>query len=248
MQALTTKYIDNLIDELSNEGHTYQIDRSGIAYIRHFLKPYAGILEDATSVEQIVQWLPLVFSHNVLNHVNVSDGYDLNSIKKLVIRDIIAYIFEISEAVEEDSAILPWDIREALLPDEFMCRAFGIDLTNDKLPVIVILDHNEHYHEMTMEFALALLLFSAPKGNLEIRMFGAPLSMGFLMVSSGRFNKHHYPHVYSVVIYNNTYWFKTPDFMQGFKTGADWQGVDHHAYWKDLIHYTPTGQAVQITF
>lgn len=42
---------------------------------------------------------------------------------------------------------------------------------------------------------------------------------------------------FTVEVNGVTYCFNTPDFMQGFATGALWTNMDHHLYWKNLISY-----------
>lgn len=43
--------------------------------------------------------------------------------------------------------------------------------------------------------------------------------------------------------------FVTPDFMQGFATGALWAGVDNHLYWSELVEHIEdleTGDPIDI--
>jgi hypothetical protein len=49
---------------------------------------------------------------------------------------------------------------------------------------------------------------------------------------------------FSVKIGENQYIFDTPNFMQGFITGAMWTGVDHHKYWGNLIQYVETPDGI----
>lgn len=43
---------------------------------------------------------------------------------------------------------------------------------------------------------------------------------------------------FTVIIGETLYTFVSPEFMQGFATAAQWAGLDHHQYWKDLVHHT----------
>lgn len=47
---------------------------------------------------------------------------------------------------------------------------------------------------------------------------------------------------FTVIVSGVKYMFNTPDFMQGFATGAQWlneklgnANIDHHQYWSDLM-------------
>jgi len=39
---------------------------------------------------------------------------------------------------------------------------------------------------------------------------------------------------YKITIGNNDYGFDNVEFLQGFASGANWNNVDHHKYWKNL--------------
>ena len=55
-----------------------------------------------------------------------------------------------------------------------------------------------------------------------------------------------FPRKYMVQVADRQFTFKTPQFMQGFMTGALWAGVDHHKYWQDLTTLDKNGQKIKL--
>jgi len=154
-----------------------------------------------------------------------------------------------------DDTILPWDIVIVIGLDQELAEIFNISHDMDymhaganiELPVDVIVDGKPYQHSLSRDFTIGLLVFSAASGyNFYVSMFGAPFSTDYVTPTTTqrrRFVKAR-QNGFTVDINNIKYQFRDARFMQGFSTGAQWAGVDHHQYWKNLRDYND----VPVTF
>ena len=182
-----------------------------------------------------------------------------------VIEYLIAEITELSgnhATHQVDYMVLPWDIQVAVAGDTELSRLLGIPVGSNTLPVTVMVNGEQVTHMLTVEFTVGLLLFSAPGvGNhdFHITMFGQRLDPLYLIQPSDRYDlneksrfgvgmKNGYPYELTLNNLVDTYWFNNTDFMQGFITGAQWAGVDHHHYWRRLIRHEANGTETELTF
>jgi hypothetical protein len=175
--------------------------------------------------------------------------------KNAIIEYIIAEIMELSGTIargSQDTTVLPWDIQKAIATDPELSLVFGITLDQKTLPITVTIGPQQFTHMLSMDFTIGLLLFSDPTiGNhdFHIMMFDVPFTSTYLFpdpselgandneTPESRYRNTEFVHNFSVSIGYIYYGFDTPDFMQGFATGAMWANVDHHLYWKDLTQY-----------
>lgn len=174
--------------------------------------------------------------------------------KEAIIHYLAAKVLELAGNVARDNNddnIYPWDVQLAIGNDPELSKMLGVTKDMNKLPVDVVIGPQKFTHELTHDFAEGLSLFEAKSvGNRDfgMTMFDVPLNLsGFdnadELGSVGRFVFDD-TQTYSVVVAEFKPGFNTPDFMQGFATGAMWAGVDHHTYWKDLTKYNRAGPAV----
>ena len=262
MQALIYGNIYHLAEESDPETvlHPTSID-----YILTLLKPFAQELEPMMTLASIQEWIDRALPETLAVRVKANmivtvkeEAKKFITIPKFILMmskaAIITYLaVEIIErAIDEiqagpdDYMVLPWDIQAAIGHDEELSKVFGITKDNNRLPVEVTIGPKEYTHELTQEFTVGLLLFSdRTVGNRDfgVRMFGSSFPSDYIVptdrtLDGTRFGFDEAKSHYSVIVNGVRYGFKTPDFMQGFATGAMWAGVDHHAYWKDLIEYT----------
>jgi hypothetical protein len=198
-----------------------------------------------------------------------NDPKAVSAAKVATIEYLVAEILELSgNRTREilDSTIFPWDIQTSAALDEELSKVLGITTDQTQLPVTVTVGPQQFTHMLSEEFTLGLLLFSDPtvgNHNFNITMFGAPLPSSY-MVPTLETEENRLPRLlipngetdidtrYTVDVGVHKYGFDSPDFMQGFSTGALWAGVDHHKYWKNLflISVSPTGEPIDqaITF
>ena len=188
------------------------------------------------------------------------------AVRTAVIEYIIAEITELSGNVAADhvdSTVLPWDAQTAIGYDTELSKMFGITATDKQLPVTITIDGQLFTHMLTREFAAGLLLFSAPSvanHDFNITIFGQRWDPSYIDqaakrnmwdIDLSRFEvglKNGYQYELEVIGTVEPYWFNTTDFMQGFATGAQWLGVDHHHYWRRLVQHDPNGSETEITF
>lgn len=175
----------------------------------------------------------------------------LTAAKRGILEYIIAEICELAGNIARDvndGHVLPWDIQSALKADEELRQMFRILHGDTMLPVVATVGNNQHTHMFSTDFTSGLLLFCyASNNDFHLTMFDAPLELNYINEE----NRYHDEgaSTYSVRIGNKTFNFNTPDFMQGFATGALWAGVDHHVYWDDLKQYTGDDEnGTSITF
>lgn len=197
--------------------------------------------------------LEAVETDEMVKALNLPGGNWGDQIRSLILGNmanaLLLNIDDLHVANETDVAALPWDLVEAI--DDEWAPLFGIDKANKTLPVTVTIGPQQFTHPMTLEQAMGLLLFSKVSGvNFQPMMFGQALSYFEDQDENGAGTEHarfnvsnsssHFPG-YRVTVGGHVYQFMTPDFMQGFKTGAMWTGVDHRSYWSNLQRWrTPT--------
>lgn len=260
---MTTLTIDEIIAIGIEEHHSLIVHPTSAAYLQTLLTPYSKAIEHAT-IEEITQWIPLAFpaelAARILNRwvlIRITEQERLGTgnfdriivtMKKFIVKYLAEIILGIAGDIasdDEDGSILPWDIQKAISHEDFNNMFTEEDI--DKLPVTVTIGPNTFTHMLTQEFVVGLLLFSDPTiGNqaYKISMFGIEFTSDYIVPKDplpvdeiiSRFiiidNEHN---AYTVTINNKSYTFQSPDFMQGFSTGALWARVDHHRYWRDLV-------------
>lgn len=191
----------------------------------------------------------------------------ISTAKTALIEYFVAEIIEIAgNAAREqrEYTILPWDVQLAIGKDEELSKVFGITKEMKQLPVDVVVGAQKFTHQLTLEVTMGLLLFSDPsvgKHDFKITMFGVPFTTDYIVPPAETGQEPADQHIYrleesrfghgaereqpfSVVVGKETYGFTSPDFMQGIATGAQWAGVDHHQYWKQLQQHTYQGDQV----
>lgn len=242
---LTTEFIHNNF----NEPNIILADVS-VAYIRQLLHPYEEVLQPVDDIVSINEWVTLAFPVNISEYVNdeiakttAENGIlSAQTIKETILLSLIRFLCQNAENLIEtrngydDVSILPWDIQGGINISQGLSQMFGFDGHENKLPVTFIVGGVAHTHMCSLDFTMGLLTFcKASNVDFQPHMFGELLGN----------DNHHYRYLevftttYSVEIVGDpdAYEFNGGDFMQGFATGALWQGVDHHDYWTDLREY-----------
>lgn len=232
--------------------------QTSIAYIQALLMPYADAIEPANDINSIKQWIPAVLpgelGRGILSKIierataKPEDATIVNDTKSDIITQMITNILRQASAWTRnvsDIRIFPWDIQGGISDDPELSAVFGITKDDRQLPVTITIGPQEFIHMLSSEFVAGLLLFSSPNvGNydLGVTIFGVSLTFDYVVPmeedADNRFifDPDHNQN-YSVTV-DRKYGFETPDFMQGFSTGALWAGIDHHKYWTRLAHYT----------
>jgi hypothetical protein len=139
----------------------------------------------------------------------------------------------------EARVLTPWDIAEVISGDYAWDQIFNLNFWNEKLPVNVMVRGHPFTHHMTMDLAMGILLFSQTAGDVQfgMMMYGAPLEyfMPGTFTKYDRSENNMIGFEYSLgLTESDRYYFVGTDFLQGFKTGAEWAGLDHYDYWVDL--------------
>lgn len=258
MNALTA----DAITAVGSRVHTDLVFHpTSIAYVQTLLTPYAEALEAAQDVAGITAWVPLALPGrlgvNALSEITkaTKDNFreeDANAdpaivavVKAVVIECLVSETIALfGQFVPKNytTTILPWDLQRGIGNDQELAPLLGIVPGVDSLPVTVTIGPQTFTHSLNEEFTMGLLLFSkVGKVDFYITMFGVPLTTDYFPLEDGtdRPSKYTYhdenPGRFKVKVTNTEYTFQTPDFMQGFATGAMWAIVDHHAYWSDLM-------------
>lgn len=276
MQALSSEAIIIVYSQVHPDLHPHA---STVAYIQTLLSPYATAVEGAVTVESITQWIPQVLPTILSEHAAAEMEREIRKsgaanrnipeilvlAKQAFIEYLVAELAELSGNVAQEEGdgyiILPWDVLKAIRDDPEFSVVFKITPQDTTLPVTVTLKGVNTNRNMSVELAMGILLFANTIRlvNYELSMFGIRLSyyelldpddLRSLRYITDNFNRLKRP--FTVDIGNVIYGFMTPEFMQGIVTGANWVGVDHHPYWKDLRSYStgPRGELVSksITF
>lgn len=244
---------------------------TSISYIQALITPYAQVLDTATTVDSIINWVPqalerLVYANSVINAIDelsrlksgLREGPEfLETAKRTVIDDLIRRMIRaVNNDIlfyKGDNVILPWDIKESMFFDDTLAQKFGITKGDDNLPVDVTIENNVYTHQFNEELTMGLLLYSlVAQKPIRIQIFGIPFSYDYYLNPDGnRYTKlcHNARRSeFSVIIGGITYCFITAHFMQGFATGAGWFGDDHRLYWSELISYEAGPSGIRVNF
>ena len=253
------------IAQIANEAHPeVLVHNVTVAYIQELIRPYAEAI-NAADVAGIEQWLPLAF-HGMAEGMKMSVDAAITKMlsdnptvgKDETARETVV-LYIISELVDKaskyameksDATVIPWDVQAVIAQNPELSKVFGITSDQVQLPIEVVIGPQKFIHQVTLEFTAGLLLFSdKTMGNRDfgVTMFGAPLTSEYMVITeemhdASQYNRFINPdrksYEYVLIFGDQEYTFNTPDFMQGFVTGAMWSGVDHRAYWKDLSKVT----------
>ena len=253
------------------------IHPTSVAYIQDLVGPYAEALDVATDVDSIFTWLPQalgpIYSESIADSIGGAiDEYrgimgDDASNAQLVEVAKEKVVFELSRtliltglfmAVPKDgSYILPWDIRDGIEQDDDLRDILGLREGDRLLPVEVIINGTSYTHRFSEEFTLGLLLYTLFTQNPYIlRISGvvftneyfAPQRRNRLTEACSQSHTRRYSVQIPALAGGSQYCFDTPDFMQGFATGAMWYNDDHHNYWNSLVDYGLGPEGVPIYF
>jgi hypothetical protein len=263
MNALTTEAITNTVENRTNA----IFHPTSIAYIQILLTPYASALDAAQDFEGIRAWIPMVFPGDlgvntlaqfITTNTATEDAVPLDTSKSAIIAYLVDEIVGVAVAVstrKQSIITLPWDIQEGIRNNPELSQIFGIAQDAKTLPVSVTIGPQQFVHSLSEEFTVGLLLFSKiSQVDFHITLFGAPLTTNYFVLEDGTDRPSQYTFYYEnnmdhrVKVGVSEYTFSTPDFMQGFSTGALWAGVDHHNYWSELMvmeyHQDEAGETI----
>lgn len=247
MNTLETEFIETVASQVHPD---VSFSIPTIIYIQSLLLPYAQAIDQATSVEAIKQWIPEVFPGELSKHAlaeidkvvrklfnNFTDSSEaITAAKTAALEYIIAEIIEISgNRARRDLGDIfgtPWDVQTAILADDDLNKMFAIH--DNKLPITAVVNGQVVNHELSEEFVTGLTAFEKTSlGDFDIRVFGQPALLpgyrrysGYWAQEDGKVYKYHF-----TTSDDTVYYFNTPEFIQGFLTGAQWTGVDHRNYW-----------------
>lgn len=163
--------------------------------------------------------------------------------KNAVIEYLVAELLEISGYKADKGGygiINPWHVLAAITGDDEFRTLFGYTENMQTLPVQVTYQNKTFNIELTMEQALGILLFSFASNidfhmmiwNTPLQAIGVPLEeqIFFLDPNIAAAADVHEKYAVRPINAARDFGFNTPEFMQGFATGAMWAGVDHHNY------------------
>lgn len=255
MATYTSETVTRVMSEVDPQ---QTIHPTTVAYVQQVLKPYDDALMGATA-EAIEQWVPQAFPGELSKHAqrdldkakaDTENETPLDTrAKNAVLEYLLAEILEQSANRARDyrdSTILPWDVQAAIGNDTDLSQMFGLTKEHKLLPITVTIGPQKFTHEVSAEFLGGLLLFSdkhVGHHDFGVEMFDVPFPTDYMVREDADTNPSRFHFTagdkshYSVVVNDEVYGFITPDFMQGFATGAMWATVDHHNYWKDLTQY-----------
>lgn len=249
-----------------------------VIYLQALLLPYITILNHATNIDSIIQWIPMAFlpehSHSISSNIerlpelyiaNKQDTRVLTSVKNTIIKYLLTELIELSwDIVDyegERYIILPWDILRAITDSVELAEMFGVTPKEVTFPVTVTIGRNQYVYNVCQDLVMGILLFSGIIGvDFELTLLGIRLYPGLEQFCNPNdpcsfrylFNRN-YQTNYQVTVNNITYWFDIAEFMQGIVTAAQWANIDHHRYWNNLLEYyydihRQEFQTINITF
>ncbi len=246
MNPLISDHNINVIAELAMgiDYQDIQLHPSVIAYIQSLLEPIAN----RVAITDPIFWIQQVFPQNMedalraeIREVN-SHNYPEDKRQRVVRKAVMdRIIYDLVSAgyynmlLNRNVVMNPWNILNGILGNFDLIKLFGYTSDMDKLPMTISLNGTFYEFDMNMEQALGLLLFGVTSGfNFQIYVFG--------QILTPELTQNYQPELkymkFNVDVGNQSYGFNTPEYMQGFQTGAKWFGVDHHRYWSNLRQIT----------
>lgn len=173
---------------------------------------------------------------------------------KSIIDDFIKWSFSNNL---EGQVYLPWDIQK------FIMNTYPNFLVNDdKLPVTFIVNGNPNTFNISFDLMMGIMLFSFVAGrDFQATMFNDVINKLPRGLSSELDNEIKATKSiisrslfditldkgYLVDIGKNTFQFESPDFIQGWSTGALWANVDPYSYLENLRSYQVSSDGELIT-
>lgn len=200
--------------------------------------------ETARDVSKITQD-PDPYNYDVVKE------YDADpSVIASAIRAFFAYI--VSECMEiagnisvtiYDKEILPWDIQAAVGNDEDLSKMLGVPADINTLPITFVLQGNpSSVFDFSCEYATGFLLYTElfnPPWHLEY--LGQQVAVNFwkdtYKCHDYNAESRHPRYKYSVQVNGKSYYFNTLDFLNGFKTAANWFTDNPENYLSNLVEY-----------
>ncbi len=259
MEALDNNCIETVATQVLSMNNS--LHPTSIAMLQTLLRPYAESLVHFNNIQDMTDWIRQTFPGQLARYAESEMLKEVTKVsvdkripapavlavgKNAVIEYLLAELVDISGTkLDGRKIVTPWDVQATIMSDEEFSQLFQYQ--TNTLPVSITLNGQQFILQMSKDQALGLLLFSViSDANIQLSMFGAPLTEDLIE------NFDTSSHIYSLNVGTQNYGFNTPEFMQGFQTGANWAGVDHHRYWSNLTKITKDNQGnfneISITF
>jgi len=179
-----------------------------------------------------------------LNGYNIEYPEALKEIKYLIVSSFFEHVInsilkDMSGYLGQSKYILPWDIQNDL--SNYYSKLFKITDV-DTLPVTFIINAVSNTLNVSLDFVLAVLIFSYNKNiDFQITMFNEDfdIKMKRMEISNSLTpdletinrmlfnpNKLESGQRYSITIGQNNYRFLNLDFIDGFKTASSWSNTE----------------------
>ncbi len=238
---------------------------TSISYIQSLITPLTVRLNNirSTNVEQIVDQLIQGLNIIYLNVALVREGRKgatINSAKQNILNyviDDIAYRAGNFTRDYGDGIVLPWDVKYVVEVDLEIALLLGVNLQEDRnatqVPVTIRLNNVDYQYELTRNFVAGLLAFINVSGcHIQVYIAGTYFDPSYIISPNNKFLLRNPNDYYGYVITIGTHIYNLNNknmqvFMQGFTTGAQWCGIDHHLYWSNFYEKDDEN-IIQITF
>jgi hypothetical protein len=226
---------------------------TSIAYLWSLMTPLIIRLNNIQTdnveqlVDRLIQGLNIIYLNIALiregrKGTNITDTKQ-NIINYLI--DDIAYRASNFSRDYGDGIVLPWDIKYCVEVDSEIALLLGVQIQKDRnatqLPVIIRLNNDNYEYELTRNFVAGLLAFTNVSGcNIQVYISGEYFDTNYIVSPGNRFLVKQIDDFngYIITIGNYVYNLDTKSmqvFMQGFTTGSQSCGVDHHLYWSNFL-------------
>ena len=242
MYAIPDTFIENI---LANIYPSHVLMPCTVAYIKHLFSPYENALSQILNVETLQEWVKQYFAGdlseraiseiNLVLSKNTSDQQKLMTNLKFAVSEyLFSEILELAGNISnnyDSETITPWDVMEGIAKDPELESMFQLG-TDNKLPVSFTVDGEIHTHSVLLEFLGGVLFFSSiTERSFHPVISGVEFDQSFINTDP-RFNEpptnpeDYFKPVdhYSLTINDNTKYFTTPQFIQGFNIGCLWSG------------------------
>lgn len=243
------------------------VPRATFAYISHEIQPYIDTLNNVTTVNGVIEWIKQVFGgdyadykidliRNRLDRMGYGHLSDVDKAKHIASLSLINILMEgffrrdISDVYLEpyglffsEPMITPWDLANNRIEEAI--QLFG--QPTDVLSMTVTVNGNNFTHELTRELAIGILAGAQEEDDIIISFNGIPLERDRFLESlyTNNVSPDVLDYEYSVKVYDLSYGFNTPDFMQGVLTAANWLDVDINDIIIDFIN-NKTGDPLRL--
>lgn len=206
-------------EESSEQISPNTVDPLSAHYLDYLVADYKEVIDGADDIEVLADWIPQVLPDDpeldqIIDNISL---VDVETAKSMILYILKSKVLAL---VLDEPHISPWVLSNAR--DKTCTRLFGAP--EEKLEIVIHKGEKKYKHMLTEDFTYGLVV-ALHKSKFEVSLYGAVITIDMLP-QCYLLREAHGTKVYKVCYVKSVYYFKTPKFLQGLKTGAEWLEQD----------------------